>query len=135
MPHLMRVMSPPGKAAPRFGIWDIRQRRCIVPCHYDFVWTALLGAADAYGFIVGNRNPKRGNGAKGRYRVGILRADGTVLVPQDYAWIAECTPLNRDDAMIDIRNTIYHYWSRGEPVRASVNEHGPLVDLPPPDHR
>jgi hypothetical protein len=129
----MRVLSVPGRAAPRIGIWDIERRRCIVPCANDFVWTSLLGIGSAYGFIVGNRNPKRGFSSKGRYRVGVLNAEGSVLVPQDYAWIGESTPLNRDDAITDIRNTLYHYWSRGEPVRASVEEHGPLVGLPPPD--
>ena len=131
-PQLMRVLSVPGKAAPRVGVWDIVQRRCIVPCAYDFVWTTLLGVADTYGFIVGNRNPKRGHGAKGRYRVGLLHSDGSVLVPQEYAWIAEVTPLNRDDAMVDLRSTLYHYWSRGEPVRAAVYQNGPMIGLPPP---
>jgi len=124
-------MSPPGKAAPRFGMWSLAQRRCIVPCAHDYLWTVLLGVGDDYGFIAGNRNPKRGTGAKGRYRVGILNSDGSVLIPQDYAWIGESTPLNRPDARIDIRNTLYHYWSRGESVRASINEHGPIVGLPP----
>jgi hypothetical protein len=67
--------------------------------------------------------------------VGLLNCDGSTLVPQDYAWIGECTPLNRDDAMSDLRSTLYHYWSRGEPVRASVNENGPLVGLSPPHTR
>ena len=131
-PHLMRVLSVPGKAAPRVGVWDIVQRRCIVPCVYDFVWTTLLGVANSHGFIVGNRTPKRGHGAKGRYRVGLLHADGSVLVPQEYAWIAEVTPLNRDDAMVDLRSTLYHYWSRGEPVRAAVYQNGPTIGLLPP---
>ena len=132
-PNLLRVMSPPGKAAPRFGIWDLERQRCVVPCAYGYLWTALLGTGNAYGFIAGNRTPKRGGGAMGRYRVGILSADGAVLIPQDYAWIAESTPLNRPDAMIDIRNTLYHDWSRGDPVRAAVNENGPMVGLSRPE--
>ncbi len=126
---LVRVRSMPGAAAPRVGVWSIAQQRCVVPCAYDYVWTCLFDAEGRYGYIVGNRNPKRGCSTQGRYRVGLLRADGSVLVPQRYAWLAESTPLNRDDAVLDIRSTLYHYWSRGEPVRASINEKGPQISL------
>jgi hypothetical protein len=128
-PTLLRVVSPPGAAAPRVGVWDIAQQRCIVPCRYDFLWTALFAADGTYGFIVANRNPKRGYSSLGRYRVGLLHADGSVLVPQQYAWIAESTLLNRADAMMDIRSTLYHDWSHGDAVRASLSDHGPLVGL------
>ena len=129
IPDLVRVMSLPGAAAPRVGVWSIAQQRCVVPCIYDYVWICLFDAAGRYGYIVGNRNPKRGYATKGRYRVGLLQADGSVLVPQHYAWIAEPTPLNRDDAMLDIRSTLYHYWSRGASVRACINDKGPRVSL------
>lgn len=128
-PDLIRVVSVPGTAAPRVGVWSIEQRRCIVPCQYDFVWSALFAADGAYGFIVANRNPKRGSSALGRYRVGLLDADGNALVPQEYAWIAESTLLNRVDAAKDIRSTLFYNWSRGELVRASLGANGPLVGL------
>lgn len=128
-PDLVRVVSMPGTAAPRVGVWSIERGRCIVPCQYDFVWSALVAADGTYGFIVAKRNPKRGSSALGRYRVGLLDAHGNALVPLEYAWIAEPTLLNRDDAVKDIRSTLFHNWSRGEPVRAALGENGPLVGL------
>jgi hypothetical protein len=128
-PDLVRVMSMPGEAAPRVGVWSIAQQRYIVPCAFDYVWLCLFDGDGRHGFVVGNRNPKRGYSTQGRYRVGLLRADGSVLVPQRYAWIAESTPLNRDDAMLDIRSTLFYYWSRGELVRAAITDKGAQVSL------
>ena len=129
LPNLVRVRSVPGEARPRVGIWDIRQRRCIVACHYDFIWITLLGDADEYGFIVATRNAKRGESVKGRYSVGLLRSDGSTLVPKEYAWIGEPTPLSHARAMNDIRDTLHFKWSRGQPVAASVKKNGPRVWL------
>jgi hypothetical protein len=128
-PDLVRVVSLPGAAQPRVGVWDIRQQCYVVPCKYDFIWITLLGKDDAYGFIVATRNAKRGESTKGRYCVGMLRADGSTLIAHDYAWIGERTALNKTGAMDDIRNTIHFEWARGEPVLASIKKNGPLVWL------
>ena len=129
-PDLVRVRSVPGEARPRRGIWDLRQQRCVIPCQHDFVGLTLLGDADAYGFIVATRNAKRGESFKGKYQIGLLRADGSTLVPKEYAWIGEQTPLGHADAINEIRDTLYFNWSRAQPVAASVNKSGPLVWLP-----
>lgn len=129
---LMRVTLVPGETAPRRGVWSTTRQRLVVPCIYDFVWLTLLGDADAYGFIVANRNAKRGESSKGKYRVGLLHADGRTLIEQAYAWIGEPTALNKADARDEIRDTIHFSWSRGEPVAAALTENGGRVWLSPP---
>jgi hypothetical protein len=135
LPDLVRVTLIPGETAPRVGVWDMKQQRLLVPCVYDFVWLTLLGDARSYGFIVANRNAKRGESSKGKYRVGILRADSSTLIEQVYAWIAEPTALNKADARDEIRDTIHFSWSQGEPVAAALKENGGRVWLSPPTDR
>ena len=128
---LARVWSLPGRSKPLAGIWDLQRQRCIVPCQYDYIWLLLLGDADRYGFVVINENPRGERSVRGKYRVGILRDDGSQLVPQDYAWIGERTALNREEAMHHLRGAIYYAWSRGQPVDAAVERNGAVVGLSP----
>lgn len=128
-PDLVRVVLVPGETAPRVGVWSVREQRFIVPCNYDYVWMTLFDDAGHYGFVVGNRNAKRGESAKGRYRVGLLRADGSTLIEQVYVWIGEPTALNKVDARDEIRDTIHFHWSRGEAVPAALKNAGPPVWL------
>ena len=129
MPDLVRVVLVPGETAPRVGVWSMSEQRFVVPCSYDYVWMTLFDGAGGYGFVVGNRNAKRGESAKGRYRVGMLRADGSTLVEQVYLWIGEPTALNKADARDEIRDTIHFRWSRGEAVPAALKNAGPLIWL------
>ena len=128
-PELARVWSMPGKSKPLAGVWNIEQRRCIVPCRFDFIWLMLLGAEAGYGFVVITENPRGERSVNGKYRVGILREDGSTLVPQDYAWIGERTALNREEAMHHLRGAIYYAWSRDRPVEAATERNGPSVWL------
>lgn len=130
-PELMRVALVPGETAPRVGVWHLRDQRYLIPCQYDFIWLASFGRAGS-GFVVANRNAKRGESIKGGYSVGLLRADGSVLVEQSYAWIAEPTALNRPDARKEIRDTLHFEWSQGRPVAAAARKNGPIVWLTAP---
>jgi hypothetical protein len=127
--ELARVWSMPGRSKPLAGVWDIERRSCIVPCRFDFIWLMRLGAEAAYCFVVITENPRGERGVKGKYRVGILRGDGSTLVPQDYAWIGERTALNREEAMHHLRGAIYYAWSRDRPVEAATERNGPSVWL------
>lgn len=130
-PDLMRVALVPGETAPRVGVWSLHEQRYLIPCEYDFIWLTSLGDAGS-GFVVANRNAKRGESVKGGYSVGLLRADGSVLIEQAYAWIGEPTALNRPDARKEIRDTLHFEWSQGRPVAAARRKNGPIVWLTAP---
>jgi hypothetical protein len=125
LPHLLRVRSAPQENKPRAGVWDLDQQRYVVPCNYDFIWSTWLGQDDRYGFIVVT---KEYAGAR-QFRVGILRADGSVLVPQSYAWIATRTEPTRANAFVQLRNILYYSWSQGKPVQAASSATGSILLL------
>ena len=124
---LVRVWSMPGRSKPLAGVWDIEQHRCIVPCSFDSVWVMQTGTGAGHCFVTITENPRGARGVKGKYRVGILREDGSTLVPQDYAWIGERTALNREEAVHHLRGAIHYAWSRDRPVEAAIERNGPSV--------
>jgi hypothetical protein len=124
---LVRVWSMPGKSKPLAGVWDTERGACIVPCGFDSVWIMQTGTGAGHRFVVITENPRGQRGVRGKYRVGILREDGSTLVPQDYAWIGERTALNREEAIQHLRGAIYHAWSGDSPVEAATQRNGPSV--------
>ncbi|HEY4367062.1 MAG TPA: WG repeat-containing protein [Steroidobacteraceae bacterium] len=124
-PELARVWSMPGRGKPMAGVWDIRRQDYVVPCCFDSIWLMLLGAGTSHVFVVITENPRGERSVMGKYRVGILRDDGSTLVPQEYAWIGERTALNREEAMHHLRGAIHYAWARNQAVEAARERNGP----------
>jgi hypothetical protein len=105
------AQSPGGKQKPLCGVWRIDQQRLVIPCEYNYVWLAKLGAGERFGFVVVRVNSKQQG-------VGILRADGSVMVNPEFAWIGEKRRFNDKRAGEAFTNAIYAEWGSGRPVRA-----------------
>ncbi len=127
LPHLLRLRSAPENAKPRAGIWDLDRQRFVVPCSYDFIWSTWLGTENQHGFIVITKQYPDASARE--FRVGILRADGSVLVPQEYAWIATRTEPSGANAFVQLRNILYYSWSQGKPVQAASIATGSVLLL------
>jgi hypothetical protein len=117
-PQLARVFSCPDNARPKAGVWSIEQGALVVPCQYDLIWSVLLGDGDDYGFMVATKFPSSPDSKDQRFSVGIIRADGSPLVEQRYAWIGEPTSFGKQAAVQRARGAIYFAWSQKRPVEA-----------------
>lgn len=119
-PELLRVHAGgPGRPEPRAGVWHMDFGRQLVPCVYDLIWLAKTGRGTHFNFIVAVATPPQQEAALGRYRVGILNADGSTLFEPEYAWIAADLDLDSPSALTEIRTLLCIEWSSGRPVEAS----------------
>lgn len=101
------------------GVWNVQQQRLTVPCTYSYIWLLKLGAGDKFGFWVATQRREPG-APKNSYRVGILRTDGTDLVPAEYRWIGVDRAPNQKNACSLITTEIYNAWATGKQVAAQT---------------
>jgi hypothetical protein len=106
------TQSSGGKQKPLCGVWRIDEQRLVIPCEYNYVWLAKLGAGDRFGFVVVRANGKQQG-------LGILLSDGSVLIHPEFAWIGEKRRLNDKRAGEIFTKAIYTEWGSGRPVRAA----------------
>jgi hypothetical protein len=118
--QLLRVYSD--ETGFKAGVWDMEQRRLIVPCQYDMIWLARTTRTSNFNFVVALANGKERVPKRGRYSVGVLQADGTTLFEPEYAWIASDLDLDGPSALTEVRNLLCIEWSSGRPVEASLGK-------------
>lgn len=104
------------------GAWDLDMQREIVPCEYHHLYAMTLhrkGKSSVTGYLAVQRvqNDERSDDTP--LRVGILRADGTVLHEPRYAWIAERFDVSEYPDALLVARTIARNWSTGQPVQAA----------------
>jgi hypothetical protein len=121
-PEWVRVYSLPANARPQAGVWDLQERRLRVPCRYDVIALTSFGSTDRFGFLVAQKVASSARGDPVRYRVGLLRADGSILVPLAYEWIGDRVALGRSQAIHRVREALHFAWSRGVAVEASRSD-------------
>jgi len=110
---------------PLHGVWDLSLAKEVVPCRYDVIWTVPLpGWPQEYGYFVATKTHVSSDARGLAYRVGILRADGSLLVPDRYAWIGDSIALGRSNARSHICSAIEFAVSTGRPLEAGRWEDG-----------
>jgi uncharacterized protein len=128
-PRDMVRIARRGKSRVRmFGAYDVALRKEAVPCQYERMFVTSMGGGE-FGLLVGNDNSPAERARLGEARVGLLRSDGSTLIPLDYAWLALARPLSDLRSMDSVRNELRKRWSAGEPILAVPNQTGRFVWL------
>jgi uncharacterized protein len=126
---LLRVSMRVGRRV-RLGMWDLRAQREIVPCEHEHLFAVELykeGGAITWGFLTAQRPGGKKSDAPAM--VGVLRIDGSVLHPQQFAWIADnFDPASVLGATLTGR-ALCRAWSKNEPVRAPLSNENQYVWL------
>ncbi|MCC7051666.1 MAG: sel1 repeat family protein [Gemmatimonadaceae bacterium] len=118
---LVQRGTPAGR---RCGAWSLALQREIIPCEYDHLYAITLhrsGTEAVPGYLAVMHAPGDRRGDTEPLRVGLLRADGSVLHDPRYAWIAERHHVTEYmDAML-VARAISTAWSKGTPVQAALS--------------
>jgi TPR repeat protein len=130
-PDYVRVANKGGSKAKNspwlHGVYDIAAGRELIPCRHRHIH--LLAWGTERGWLVGDPIPKAQQATQGEMRVGIARADGSMLHEQAYAWLAQAMLISESWFAVLIRADIYKHWSAGEAIQAVRNDSGVYVWL------
>lgn len=127
--HVIGVVQRGPRRVRLRGVFDMDQQREIVAPEWNQLHFLTFGA-DSFGYLVSLDVPKRDRDRLGNDRVGVLRADGSVLFAPEYAWIgSRWSPSGDAWGVAIVRNAFAKEWGKGEPLQAVRNEDGMLVWL------
>jgi uncharacterized protein len=124
---LVRVVRKAKGQSPKYGAFDHATQREIVPCDYDVLVLLALGNGE-WGFIAACDNPRADRERLGKRRHGILRSDGTPLIPLEYAWLQEAYELEGWQISIIVSKILRH-WQDDLAIKAAHGERGCYVWL------
>jgi TPR repeat protein len=124
---LVRVVRKAKGQSPKYGAFDRATQREIVPCDYDVLALVAMGNGE-WGFIAACDNPRADRERLGKRRHGILRSDGSLLIPLEYAWLQEAYELEGWQISIVVRKLLRH-WQDDLPIKAVHGERGCFVWL------
>ena len=113
---------------PKHGVWSLVAQKEIVSCAYDLVWTVPL-AAEEFAFLVATKTHVSADVHGLRYKVGMLRSDGSTLIPERFAWIGDPVSLGKRGARERVRSAIeFAVWT-ARPLEAERWEDGVLEKI------
>lgn len=107
---------------PRLGAWHLGLQREIIPCRYDHLHAITLyreRKVAVPGFLAVQHAPGDERGDRDPLRVGLLRADGSVLHEASYAWIAKRHHVTEYVDAVLVARALAKAWSADEPVQAA----------------
>ncbi len=119
---LVRVIRKNKGQSPQCGAYDYTSQREIVPCAYDILTLLAMGQGE-WGFIAACDNPRADQERLGRRRHGILRSDGSTLIPLEYAWLQEAYDLEGWQISIIVSKILRH-WQDNRAFKAAHGERG-----------
>ena len=119
---LVRVVRKAKGQSPKYGAFDRITQREIVPCDYDVLVLVAMGNGE-WGFIAACDNPRADRERLGKRRHGILRSDGSLLIPLEYAWLQEAYELDGWERAIIVSKMLRH-WRDGLAIKAAHGERG-----------
>ena len=118
----IRVVQRGARRVKLRGVFDMEQQREIVAPEWNQVHLVPRGAEETV-FLVSRDVPKADRDRLGDARMGVLRADGSVLFAPEYAWIGARWALGGDGwGAAIVRDAFEKAWGKGEPVQALRNE-------------